>query len=53
MLAELNEHERDKNITFYEDGHIYNVKGMTNFTSVTTWVKKNLRNSTQTKLLIL
>jgi len=51
MLAEVNEHERDKNITFYEDGHIYNVKGMTNFTSVTKWVKKKFEKFNANKII--
>lgn len=40
MLSLQNAHERDKYITFQENGHIYNVKGMNHFTSVTSWVKK-------------
>jgi len=37
-LANLNEHERDKNITFEEGPHIYTVCGdRGGFTSVTTW----------------
>ena len=39
MLSLINPHERDKHITFKEYGHIYNVKGDTKYTSVTTWVK--------------
>tara|TARA_A100001015_G_C15014920_1_gene725021 strand:- start:1793 stop:2527 length:735 start_codon:yes stop_codon:yes gene_type:complete len=35
MLAEINKHIRDKDITFRERAHIYNVKGNTDYTSVT------------------
>jgi len=43
-LANINKHERDSNITFKDDGHIYTIKhprclkGDTGFTSVTTWI---------------
>lgn len=40
MLSITNSHERDKLISFKEQGHIYNVNGKTNFTSVTSVVKK-------------
>lgn len=41
MLATINQHERDVNITFIEEGHIYNVVGMIGKpTSVTTIVHK-------------
>ena len=40
MLANINPHPRDKDISFIDEGHIYIVKGKTNFTSVTTLVKK-------------
>ena len=43
MLCSKNSHIRDKDIEFYESGHIYNVKGDTTFTSVTTWVKKKFK----------
>lgn len=43
MLSSKNSHIRDKDIKFYEQGHIYNVKGDTTFTSVTTWVKKKFK----------
>ena len=33
-----NPHERDNFIEFFEEGHIYNVKGDTSFLSVTTFV---------------
>ena len=39
MLATINEHERDKDISFQENGHIYTIKGETGYTSCTTWVK--------------
>jgi len=39
MLATINEHERDKDITFQENGHIYTIKGKNGYTSCTTWVK--------------
>jgi|TARA_B110000114_G_C15092953_1_gene399634 hypothetical protein len=38
LLSERNEHYRDKNIVFYEEGHIYEVFGKRGFTSVTTWI---------------
>lgn len=40
MLALLNNHPRDKNIQFEEEGHKYTVLGRTDFTSVTTTIKK-------------
>lgn len=40
MLYSKNVHERDKYINFLEEGHIYNVNGETNYTSVTTVVKR-------------
>ena len=39
MLSEINKHERDKYISFKEEGHIYNVNGNTDYTSVTKIVK--------------
>ena len=39
MLSTLNEHPKDKDITFQENGHIYTIKGETGYTSCTTWVK--------------
>lgn len=39
MLARLNPHERDEDITFQEEGHVYNIRGKTDYTSCTTWVK--------------
>lgn len=35
-----NAHERDNNITFFEEGHIYDVKGDKTYTSVTTFVHR-------------
>jgi hypothetical protein len=40
MLKQLNTHARDINITFEEEGHKYTINGETNYTSVTTWLKK-------------
>ena len=37
-LATINAHPRDKNISFKEEGHQYNVCGETDYTSVTTWI---------------
>lgn len=37
-LSKLNPHDRDKNIKFFEKGHIYLVNGKKGFTSVTTWI---------------
>jgi hypothetical protein len=39
MLSQLNPHERDKDITFQEKGHIYDIKGDRFYKSCTTWVK--------------
>ena len=39
-LEEINKHDRDKNIKFYEEGHIYDVKGDKTYTSVTTFVHR-------------
>jgi len=36
-LSKINSHERDQNILFDEEPHIYTVKGNSNYTSVTTW----------------
>jgi ATP-dependent exoDNAse (exonuclease V) beta subunit len=38
MLEKTNVHARDKNITFHEESHTYNVKGCTDYVSVTTFV---------------
>ena len=40
MLKQLYPHSRDNNITFEEEGHKYTINGETNYTSVTTWLKK-------------
>ena len=40
MLKQLYPHTRDANITFEEEGHKYTINGETNYTSVTTWLKK-------------
>ena len=37
LLEHLNEHGRDKNITFDEPTHVYTIHGKKGFTSVTTW----------------
>ena len=37
-LAEANGHPRDKRIQFIEEGHIYDVDGDQNYTSVTTFI---------------
>ncbi len=37
ILSDANPHDRDLEISFREDGHIYTVQGDTGFTSVTTW----------------
>lgn len=37
-LQATNAHPRDKHIEFFEDGHIYNVRGRTDFVSCTTLV---------------
>ena len=39
-LESLNAHNRDKDIKFYEEGHIYDVKGDKSYTSVTTFVHR-------------
>lgn len=45
-LSQFNKHDRDSNITFQDEGHIYTIKhpgcpeGDRNFTSVTTFVHK-------------
>ena len=40
MLKQRNPHVRDQNIFFEEVGHKYTINGETNYTSVTTWLKK-------------
>ena len=40
MLKQLYPHSRDAYITFEEEGHKYTINGETNYTSVTTWLKK-------------
>lgn len=37
ILSDANPHDRDSEISFREDGHIYTVQGDSGFTSVTTW----------------
>jgi len=39
MLAQLHPHPRDNDISFQENGHIYNIKGDKFYKSCTTWVK--------------
>ena len=39
-LKEINPHPRDNFIKFYNEGHIYDVKGDRSFTSVTTFVHR-------------
>jgi ATP-dependent exoDNAse (exonuclease V) beta subunit len=39
MLAQLNSHPRDQDITFQEDGHIYTIRGDKYYKSCTTWLK--------------
>lgn len=39
MLALKNPHNRDKDITFQEEGHIYTIRGDKYYKSCTTWVK--------------
>ena len=43
-LATINAHERDKYITFQEEGHKYTVDGKTDYTSVTTWIHSLFQN---------
>ena len=43
-LATINAHERDKYITFQEEGHKYTVDGKTDYTSVTTWIHSLFEN---------
>jgi len=51
MLSDKNPHERDKNISFQERGHIYNVNGDTKYTSVTTWVKNKFEKFDADKII--
>jgi hypothetical protein len=51
MLSVKHMHERDKGIQFKEQGHIYNVKGSTNYTSVTTWVKQKFEKFDADKII--
>ena len=51
MLHDKNSHIRDKNITFQEKGHIYNVNGDTKYTSVTTWVKNKFEKFDSDKII--
>tara|TARA_A100001035_G_scaffold267955_2_gene252423 strand:- start:9244 stop:10041 length:798 start_codon:yes stop_codon:yes gene_type:complete len=37
-LKKLNPHPKDDDIKFKDEGHIYTVKGCTDYTSVTTWI---------------
>ena len=39
MLSFTNNHERDLHITFKELGHVYTIRGQTDFISITTFVK--------------
>ena len=39
-LEKIHSHERDQNIKFYEQGHIYDVNGDKSYTSVTTFVHR-------------
>jgi len=51
MLHNKNSHIRDKNITFQEKGHIYNINGDTKYTSVTTWVKNKFEKFDSDKII--
>ena len=37
-LKKLNPHSKDHDIQFKDEGHIYTVKGCSDYTSVTTWI---------------
>jgi ATP-dependent exoDNAse (exonuclease V) beta subunit len=50
-LSKINEHERDKNIHFYEPTHTYTIKGMTDFTSTTTFVHEHFRTFDANKIV--
>ena len=52
-LEIINQHNRDKNIKFYEEGHIYDVKGDKTYTSVTTFVHSFFLTLMKIKLLII
>ena len=41
LLQLKNTHERDNNIEFEENKHIYTINGQKNYTSVTTFVHSN------------
>lgn len=38
FLSSKNKHLRDNNISFQEEGHIYDINGDKTYTSVTTWI---------------
>ena len=43
-LATVNADDRDKYISFEEEGHKYTVCGKTDYTSVTTWIHSLFEN---------
>jgi ATP-dependent exoDNAse (exonuclease V) beta subunit len=50
-LATLNAHERDPDISFQEEGHIYTVKGEQGYTSVTTFIHKLFPHFDSTQII--
>ena len=52
-LAKINSHERDKNISFQEEGHIYTIHTCPNITfmSVTTWNHTHFKNFDADKII--
>ena len=51
MLAEKNKHPRDERIKFFDEGHIYNVDGETDYTSVTTFIHHYFKTFDAQKVL--
>lgn len=51
MLSVKYMHQRDKSIQFKEYGHVYNVNGNKNYTSVTTWVKNKFEKFDVDKII--
>lgn len=50
-LSKKNTHERDKNISFKEEGHIYTINGKSDFTSVTTWIHSHFPKFDSDKII--
>jgi ATP-dependent exoDNAse (exonuclease V) beta subunit len=50
-LAKLHPHERDSRILFDEPTHVYTIDGISNYTSVTTWIHSHFEKFDSDKVI--